>query len=317
MELSSAITVCTPEWKQYVAERTRRNMRIIVIGHGVDGQFFVKRDVNRKRFGVPGSSFVVGLVGSKSSDRDCNRKGVDIFLDVAHRVSARIGQLHIVLGGPGWDRELAELRAAKISASATGYLAKSELPFLYSALDVYLLTSRVEGGPCTVFEAMSCQTPVVATRVGAVPELIENGVNGYLAAVDDVEALTAAVLKLSQTEGHRKTIGGNARRTILARGWDEMLSPLGDLYEELIAIRRSQITPRCCPIWMTDPAEVTHASAAADVLAEVVSRVRNRHLGVLVGLRRIREMLEGRPLSDIASGVRVLHGTSFKAEADR
>ena len=198
IDQSSALTVCTREWKEYLDERVADRMPVTIVPHGVDAKFFRKKKVHSGRFGIPDGRFVVGFVGTKGSDSDRGRKGTDVFLDVARKAAVHMPNLHVVLGGLGWDKELAGLRELGISANATGYIRKSDLPALYSSFDAYLLTSRVEGGPCTVFEAMACETNVVSTRVGAVPELIVDGVNGYSADVDDSEALLSAILALEQ-----------------------------------------------------------------------------------------------------------------------
>src|SRR6185369_16601558 len=65
-----------------------------------------------------------------------------------------------------------------------------ELWRLYHALDLYLVTSRQEGGPKAVLESMACGVPLVTTRVGQAMDLVRHGVNGWLADVDDVEALS-------------------------------------------------------------------------------------------------------------------------------
>jgi glycosyltransferase involved in cell wall biosynthesis len=68
-----------------------------------------------------------------------------------------------------------------------------------------------------VFEAMACETAVVSTRVGAVPELIIDGVNGYSAEVDDSKALLSAIVALSQSVEARIAMGKTARETVLLR----------------------------------------------------------------------------------------------------
>lgn len=199
LDRSSALTVCTRGWKDFLDERTAGRIPVIIVPHGVDAEFFRRKKVNPKRFGIPPGRFVLGFIGNKGSDLDNGRKGIDVFLRVVREAADRIPRLHVVLGGLGWEGALADMRASGISASATGYIRKSDLPALYSSLDVYLLTSRVEGGPCTVFEAMACETAVVATRVGAVPELIVDGVNGYSANADDREVLVSAIVALEQS----------------------------------------------------------------------------------------------------------------------
>jgi glycosyltransferase involved in cell wall biosynthesis len=283
----------------------------------VDAEFFHRKKVHPGRFGIPPDRFVLGFVGSKGSDSDLGRKGTDILLDVVRKAAARLPHLHVVLGGPGWDKELAELQASGISASATGYIRKSDLPALYSSLDVYLLTSRVEGGPCTVFEAMACQTAVVSTRVGAVPALIVDGVNGFSVDVDDGEALLAAIIALDQFPEKRIEIGKNARETVSRLSWATVLGPLEAVYDELIQRRRAMGPPLPGPAWMQDPQKLMRASCAADALANVIPRVRKGSITPAKGLRLLLEMLDKQPILDIARGAAMIRGASFKTGAPK
>lgn len=312
IDRSSALTVCTCGWKDYMDSRTGGQVPVTVVPHGVDSEFFRRRKINANRWGIPSGRFVLGFIGSKGSDSDGGRKGTDVFLDVVRKSAERLPSLHIVLGGPGWESELLKLRAEGISASATGYIRKTDLPFLYSALDGYLLTSRVEGGPCTVFEAMACETAVVSTRVGAVPELIEDGVNGYSADVDDIEALQSAILELGRFPEKRIQIAKRGRETVLTRSWGTVLTPLEGVYDELIKQRRKIGVPLQGPSWMKDPQALLRASCAADAFATVIPRVRKGSISAAKGLGQLMEMLNRQSIVDITMGATMLMGASFK-----
>jgi glycosyltransferase involved in cell wall biosynthesis len=311
IDRSSAITVCTRGWKEYLDARTLGHLPVTIVPHGVDTDFFRPVEVSPGRFGIPENRFVLGFVGTKGSDSDYGRKGTDVLLDVVRKAAVHSPNMHVVLGGLGWEKELAQLKTLGISASATGYIRKSDLPALYSALDVYLLTSRVEGGPCTVFEAMACETAVVSTRVGAVPELIVDGVNGYTANVDDSEALLSSILALDESSEKRTRIGKSARETVLRCSWGDVLSPLEGVYDQLIDRRRSKGSPLQGPAWMDDPQLLLRSSCAADALANVLPRVRNRSISPAKGLRLLREMLNKQSIVDIARGAAMLRGLSF------
>jgi glycosyltransferase involved in cell wall biosynthesis len=314
-ERSSALTVCTREWKEYLEERVSGRIPITVVPHGVDTDFFRRQTVSPRRFGIPARCFVLGFVGGKSSDFDNGRKGTDVLLDVVRGVAGQLPNLHVVIGGPGWEKEVAELKSLGVSVSSTGYLRKSDLPALYSAFDAYLLTSRVEGGPCTVFEAMACETPVVSTRVGIVPELIIDGVNGLSADVDDRDGLTAAVVQLGQSPEMRTTVGKNGKAAVATRTWAQTLSPLEDLYDEMIKRRRMNGYPQPGPPWMNNAQGLLRASCAADAIANVVPRVRKGSMSIARGFAQLSEMLDGQSVVDIAKGLGLLRGACFKTNS--
>lgn len=310
VERSAAITVCTEGWMRDIGGRASDCPPITVVPHGVDLQFFRRRKVPEGAFGVPPGKFVIGFLGNKGSDADQGRKGTDTLLKVIRAAAEQLPDLHVVLGGPGWESELDKLRELGASASATGYIPKSDLPLLYSALDAYLMTSRVEGGPCTVFEAMACGTPVVATRVGAVPELIVDGVNGYSADVNDVAGLVAALGKLDRNPEKRREIAAAARETVSQLTWGMALNPLGPLYDSLVAERPSVERGYG---WMKDPQKVFRTSSAADAIAHTLARVQKGKLHPTQVIRSLSEMLDQKPSFDLVRGLAMLRGWSYRS----
>ena len=86
---------------------------------------------------------------------------------------------------------------------------------LLSAADVFLLPSAQESFGLAALEAMACEVPVVASRVGGLPEVIEHGVNGFLHAPDDLDGMArvGAVALLTDDALHRRIGGGRPRET--------------------------------------------------------------------------------------------------------
>jgi glycosyltransferase involved in cell wall biosynthesis len=112
-----------------------------------------------------------------------------VLLAAFERLQARVPELHVLLTGParGFVRQGLErlgIPYRHVLASSRADLARA-----YHALDVYLVASRQEGGPKAVLEAMATGVPLVSTRVGQATELVEHGVNGWLVAVEDADAL--------------------------------------------------------------------------------------------------------------------------------
>jgi hypothetical protein len=159
---------------------------------------------------------------------------------------------------------------------------------------------------------MACETAVVSTRVGAVPELIVDGVNGYSANVDDWEALVSAIGALDQSPEKRIEIGRKGRETVARLAWASALSPLEGVYDELIQRRRKMGSPLPGPAWMKDPQGLLRASCAADALLNVIPRVRTRSISPARGLRLLLDMLNKQSIFDLARGVAMVRGASFK-----
>lgn len=227
--ISARITACTGTWSRQIGEHTA--LPIDVVRHGVDTVRFAPVANARARFGISDSDFVIGFFGSKGSDLDKNRKGMDTFLATAKLCAERIPNLRVLLLGPGWDPAFFE--QAGIAISYPGFVPDADLPAAFSALDVYLMTARVEGGPCTVLEAMACGTPVVATRVGLVPDVIRDGENGISVPLGDPAATSNAVIQLWQDRAWYDRMAQEARATAQTLPWPAMLEPLRTVYREL------------------------------------------------------------------------------------
>jgi len=180
-----------------------RDPRVTVAPNAVDGALFASRvadrDALRAEFGLEGCCFL--YVGRLAPE-----KGVDVLLDALAGVDARL-----VLAGSG--AEEARLRAlAPPETRFLGYVDRDELPRWYAAADALVLPSRSEPWGFPLNEAAAAGLPLVATdAVGAVRELIEDGVNGFLVPAGDVEALRGALRRLAEDEAFRRAAGARSR----------------------------------------------------------------------------------------------------------
>jgi glycosyltransferase involved in cell wall biosynthesis len=103
--------------------------------------------------------------------------------------------------------------------------SRAELAQAYHALDVYLVASRQEGGPKSVLESLATAVPLVSTRVGQAPEIVEDGRAGLLADVDDVEALAGLVVRVHDDDELASRLREAGRQTAHAYAYP-LLDPL-------------------------------------------------------------------------------------------
>lgn len=182
---------------------------------------------------IPAAAPLVGIVG-----RLVPIKNHDLFLRAAARVHKQRPEVYFALIGDGERRaELTALVAALGLAECvrfTGWIT-DVLP-VYSDLDVLVLSSRNEGVPISVIEAMAAHIPIVATYVGGVPDLVPDPRYGALVAADDPEAMAAAILRALDQTGYdldaaQQFVTGiyNMRR---------LAARTSDLYQELLAAKQ-------------------------------------------------------------------------------
>lgn len=159
----------------------------------------------------------------------------DLFLRVLARARSRMASPlvgRIVGSGPlrpSLETLASELGLGPEQAVFAGAMA--DMPRAYQGAGIFLLSSDHEGSPNVVLEAMACGLPVVATRVGAVPDLVEHERTGLICPPGDEEALCEAVLRLASNSQLRREMGERARQVVLDRHSEAILpSVLSNLY---------------------------------------------------------------------------------------
>lgn len=203
----------------------RLTMPTFVARPSVDTSVFVpspeRRRSRRAELGIPESAPVVGMVAALTP-----MKGVESFLAAAARIAAARPETRFVLvgGAPeshhAYGERLRE-KAAELSLPHGVMFAgeQADVESWYPAFDLQLITSRPrsEGTTTTGMEALACGIPVVAARVGAVGEVVEDGVTGILVEPERPDLLADAVLRLLDDDELRSRMGAVGREAAVAR----------------------------------------------------------------------------------------------------
>ena len=187
----------------------------------------------RAELGVGPHTKLVGIVARLTAI-----KAHEVFLQAASTVRRQHLNTQFVVVGAGERREeLAQLAEEYGIAPAVHWLGwRRDLPAVYADLDVVALTSRNEGLPTTLVEAMAAGRPVVATRVGGVPTLVTPGETGLLAASGDANALAAAMLTVLNNRQYAERLGAAARESVYpAYDLSAFLPRMADFYRRLVA----------------------------------------------------------------------------------
>lgn len=147
-------------------------------------------------------------------------KGLRVLFEAFDAARAQVPELHLTVIGDGNDRPWAEQNAARIGGiDVLGYKSQTEVAEALKAADVLVLPSFAEGVPVALMEAMVSCRPVIATRVGGVAELVEDGVSGHMVAPGNVAELTGAIIDLAADPDRRRAMGAAGRAKVCA-GFD-------------------------------------------------------------------------------------------------
>ena len=209
------------EARGYAAART------VVIPNGVDTERFTPdtagRAASRLALGLPANAIVIGMAARVDPLKDH-----DTFLRVAAQLATRDETVRFLLVGTGTEAGTGTQRTALDAAIAArevelpalaGRLVRCgerrDMPAIYNACDIVMLTSRSEGSPNAVAEAMSCGVPCVLTDVGDAARLV--GSSGDVTPVGDVAALVDAALRLVHDPARRAVRGRAASARIRAQ----------------------------------------------------------------------------------------------------
>jgi glycosyltransferase involved in cell wall biosynthesis len=193
------------------------------------------RAASREMLGLPTTGFVVGSfqkdgVGWADGAEPKLIKGPDVLVSTLEQVQLVIPELVVLLTGPARGYVRRELEQRGIPHKHLLLPSPDELAFAYHALDVYLVTSRQEGGPKASFESIAAGVPLVTTRVGQAQELLADGEDALVADVDDVDALAASVQRVYEDDAlvDRLRSVGRAKAELFSELrldglWDELL----------------------------------------------------------------------------------------------
>jgi len=186
----------------------------------------------RRLFGVPPDRFVVGWIG-----RMTGIKRVPDVLATFRRLLDHGVDAELCLVGDGPERPQLEQRARDLGIARLTLFAgyQREIAPYFDLFDAFLLPSANEGTPVVAIEALAAQRPVVATRVGGVPDVVREGVDGFLVDVGDVDGLAGRLAELARDPELRRRFGEAGREAVVPRyRVSRLLDDVDALYRELL-----------------------------------------------------------------------------------
>lgn len=232
-------TSCLTTMQRLVSKGIKQE-KIKIIPLGVDLALFenkIEKSFIRKQLGIPEDAFVIGSfqkdgVGWEEGLDPKQVKGPDVFVNTVRTVSKN-AKVFVLLTGPSRGYVKQELAGHGIEYLHVGYLNDyNDIAQYYKALDVYIIASRIEGGPKQILEAWASGVPVVSTKMGMVSDIAEQGKDAVLCNVEDYQSLAIGVLKVLSDKGFGNLLIANASEKVKNFSWDKIASKY---YSELYA----------------------------------------------------------------------------------
>jgi N-acetyl-alpha-D-glucosaminyl L-malate synthase BshA len=221
---------------QYLRDETVRDFsvpasRIEVIPNFIDAKRWRpdREPCHRSKLAPEGEKILMHVSNFRALKR--TEDIVEIYARVVKRVKSRL-----VLVGDGPDRPRALKRAADLGVQdGVLFLGKhASVEELLACADLFLLPSETESFGLAALEAMACGAPVIGSRVGGLPEVVEDGVSGYLRDVGDVEAMADLGVRLLTDDALHRRMSAAARRVAEERFSVDSIVPRYEAYYERV-----------------------------------------------------------------------------------
>lgn len=212
------------------------------IPNGVDTELFSpgpRADAGLRRdLGIDRTPPLIGCVGRFSAE-----KGPEVFVRATLLLRSLLPDAHFVMVGDGPMRKAMQAMGERFGMAGRLHLPglRSDMPEVYRQLDLLVCPSHSEAMPLAVMEAMASALPVVGTRVGGVPDLIEPGRTGWLVAPGDFQGIANRVAHVFESPGELEAMRQAARARVVERfNLDGSVAAIARLMTELAARRARQ-----------------------------------------------------------------------------
>ena len=202
--------------------KNKNKHKTVVIHDGVVVDDINEQEKNssinlKKQFNIDNEKFIVGNIGNHSEAKDLKTfvRTADYLINELNRKDVHFIQLGKESVYTSEYKKLIELYKLENDVTFAGYM--EGVKYLIPQFDIFLMTSKNEGGPVSMLESFLMKVPVVITEVGIVPEAIINGKNGFYSDVGNYKALAENLLLLLNDEKLRDVIASEAHDTLFQK----------------------------------------------------------------------------------------------------
>jgi glycosyltransferase involved in cell wall biosynthesis len=193
---TDAIIAISDGVKKVLTEGGVDPLRISVVPSGIDFSIYdqdLPRDFLHREYGFDSGDYLVGIVAQLE-----DHKGHRYLIEAAKILKEKTRKVKVIIVGEGSLKLELTRQAQRLQVKDLVYFMgfRSDIPRVLASLDLFVLSSHLEGLGSSIMDAMACRLPVVATRTGGIPELVKNGRTGLLVPVRNPAALAEAILTL-------------------------------------------------------------------------------------------------------------------------
>lgn len=211
------IQVSHTEMRDLILDSGIDPQKVFLIPIGINPDYFTPqtpelRRLAREKYGIPQEAVVVGSfqkdgVGWSDGIEPKLIKGPDVFVNVLSILKSKIPNLFVLLSGPARGYVKAGLQKIGIPYQHIFLKNYQDIGSLYHCLNLYMVTSREEGGPKSILESMASGVPLISTRVGQAMDIVSHGENGWMVNVEDIDGLVScAEYALGHPEQKKKVV---------------------------------------------------------------------------------------------------------------
>ena len=158
-------------------------------------------------------------------------KNIDDIINTFRKVKKSVPSRLVLVGdGPEKQRIKRKVSRFKLSKSVLFVDTRKDMEKFYSAADLFMLASIREGCPLSILEAMSSSLPIISTKVGGIPEVVQDGKTGHLTKIGDVENMADKTIDLLTNDKKREKMGNAARSSVLKKFTADKIMPQYESY---------------------------------------------------------------------------------------
>ncbi|TSC95193.1 MAG: glycosyl transferase, group 1 [Parcubacteria group bacterium Licking1014_1] len=226
---ADAVIALTNNMKEELQKTCKKN--IFVLPNGIDLKKFkgFSKQAIRDKFKIHFNEKIIIFVGGLRPV-----KGVKYLIEAFKIINKKIPEAKLFLVGDGSERknleDIIEKNNLGKKVNFTGKIINQKIPEYMIASDIFVLPSLSEGFPVVILEAMASELPIVTTKVRGLPEIIEDGENGFLVEPKNSEQFAEKVLLLFENDELREKISNNNKEKSKEYDWENIVEKIEKIY---------------------------------------------------------------------------------------